>query len=74
VNPRTAIDGIAFLMTQPDLFHQFFATLALTAGRPPGPGVIACTRDFQYFAHQIHRILLSMFMNEGELQFGSLAK
>src|SRR5438874_6756792 len=56
MNPRTAIAAAALRVDRGHLECQTLILKCVCCGRPLAPGVVSRARDFEYPAHQRHRI------------------
>src|SRR5690348_16245195 len=73
VDARAPIALLELLMDGLDLCLQNRPLLLLRTGRADPPGVVAAGRDLQDLAHQPHRPLAAVFLDEAVLHSDSLA-
>src|SRR3954447_18804988 len=74
MNPRTAIAAAALRVDRGHLECQTLILKCVCCGRPLAPGVVSRARDFEYPAHQRHRIAGLLRCDKSESHSLSLAK
>src|SRR5438105_7888808 len=74
MNPRTAIAAAALRVDRGHLECQTLILKCVCCGRPLAPGVVSRARNFEYPAHQRHRVAGLLPCDKSESHSLSLAK